>query len=151
MASATVNAVRMTSVLQRRVGEKGRALARAYDEDYRNQAPIGRAGAVPNGQRRSIRLNDALRTRVTHPGALRVEVHVEVDDVKAPHGKFIDQPTDLIVPRRAKALRWFGYRTGKPIFAMKVVPSRAHEGWWGRWTDRLSRITTESWERQGGF
>lgn len=65
-----------------------------------------------------------------------VRLHGEVDDDAAPHGKWIDQPVAEIVPVRAKVLRWFPKGSSEPVFARRVVPSRAHEGWWQRFVDR---------------
>lgn len=136
----------MIRALNQHLERKVAQLEDAYDADYRREAPIGLAGP-PSGVRTTSRLNDCLLTQTRKTGELTWTIHIEVDDTRAPHGKWIDQPTDLIVPHTAKVLRWFGYRTGQPIFAPSVVPSREHEGWWGRWTDRLQDITSQAWDR----
>lgn len=85
--------------------------------------------------RESGTLASAFRYEIT-PGGAGASMHGEVDDDLAPHGKFIDQPVDLIVPVQAKALHWFG-AGGGDVFAQRVVPSREHEGWWQRFIDRF--------------
>lgn len=149
VVTADSMAATMTEALTKRLGEKVAEIEQAYDVDYRAEAPIGLEGPPSSGSRSSARLNDALVTRSEQLGPLSWTIHVEVDDERAPHGKWIDQPTDLIVPVNAKVLRWFGYRTGQPIFARSVVPSREHEGWWAKWTDRLGEVTSAAWDRGG--
>jgi hypothetical protein len=100
-----------------RVGEFGAAIAERYEQE----AP-----------RDSGTLASAFRYQVTSLGGGVIRLHGEVDESVAPHGKWIDQPVDEIVPVRAKALRWFSRDTGEPVFAQRVVPSRVHEGWWDR-------------------
>lgn len=83
------------------------------------------------------RLASAYSTSVSVDGTV-VVLHGEVDDDVAPHGKFIDQPVDEIVPVQAKVLHWFS--GGGDVFAHKVTPSRVHEGWWQQFVDLASEV-----------
>jgi hypothetical protein len=105
--------------LRRRVDE---AVARMGDA-YRDAAP-NHSGALAG----------AWRTEVRERGELSITVHGEVDDSAAPHGKWINEPVDEIVPRNATVLHWFSY-SGEEVFARRVRPSRAHEGWWRDFID----------------
>lgn len=78
----------------------------------------------------------AFRHTVTSTGGGVIRLHGEVDDQLAPHGKWIDDPPDEIVPVRARALRWFA-SSGEAVFARRVVPSRVHEGWWRAFIDQF--------------
>lgn len=108
----------LARVMEDAVVERVGDYAEDFETLYRDEAP-----------RDTGRLAASLLSIVYSDGPGRVVMHLEVDDERAPHGKWIDQPVDEIVPVRAKALHWFG-KGGDEHFSQRVVPSRVHEGWW---------------------
>lgn len=123
MVAVDVEAVRR--VVLDAAAERARGMAADIANLYRDEAP-----------RDTGLLGSAFRYEVTvDDGGASIRVHGEVDDDVAPHGKWIDQPVDEIVPVRARALHFFA-KSGDEVFARRVVPSREHEGWWRRFVAR---------------
>lgn len=121
MASDPVGVLRaaLTAALAGRVER----VAVGFQDVYERTAP-----------RDTGNLASALRTTVAAAGDVAV-LHGEVDETVAPYGKWIDQPPPVIVPVRAKALRWLSKETGQATFAQQVTPSTVHQGWWSSFVE----------------
>lgn len=118
------------------------AAAPHIQASYRAGAPTGRAG--PNLANPRIPLHEGLLIGEPVGDGTRIKVHIEVDDGRAPHGKWLDDPPAVIYPRRGRYLSWIDRTTGQRIYARSVRPSRRYAGWWRKWVDGdLTRTVRE--------
>lgn len=108
----------LVDIAARHLRERVERFVEAAEDVYRDAAP-----------NHSGTLAGAWQAEIEERGELRLTVKAGVDDDAAPHGKWINDPVDEIVPRSATVLHWFGY-SGDEVFARRVTPSREHAGWW---------------------